>query len=118
MHTESNVLVSVGTPLLERSSRAVFPAATTIAECLERVARTEPPDPDERRVVQQIRREIGAVRFEILLVMQGGVINKAQPSQRLGEVATLRDVQGPQGPEKQWVAQLELQAYAPVGRPR
>lgn len=118
MRTDSNVLVSVGTPLLERASRAVFPASTTIAECLERVARAEPPDPAERRVVQQIRREIGAVRYEILLVMQGGVTNKAQPNQRLGEVATLRDVPGPQGLEKQWVAQLELQAYAPVGSHR
>jgi hypothetical protein len=115
MRTESNVLVSVGTPLQQKASRGVFPAKLTIGECLDEVVKSEPADPAERRVVQQVRREIGAARFDIMLVMQGGGVEKVQPGQRLGDLATQREVQRPGGPEKFWAAQLELQSYAPVG---
>jgi|ERR1039458_2363002 hypothetical protein len=110
--TEPQVLVSLGTPLLARATRGFVPAQTTVAECIREVSRA---DPAERRVVQQIRREVEGVRFDILLVMQGGKIEKARPDQKLGEIAPPRDLQTPGGPVKQLVAQLELQSYAPVG---
>jgi hypothetical protein len=113
--TEPKVLVSLGTPLLARATRGLFPAQTTVADCIREVSRAEPSDPAERRVVQQIRREVEGVRFDILLVMQGGTIEKARPDQRLGEIAVPRDLQTPSGPVKQLVAQIEIQSYAPVG---
>jgi len=112
------VLVSMGTPLLARATRAVFPAQTTIAECIHEISRLEPADAAERRVVQQIRRETHGVRFDILLVLQGGRIDKVRPEQRLEEIAAEREVKTPAGVDKQLVAQIELQSYAPVGGAR
>jgi len=109
------VVVSLGTPLLTRATRAVFPAQTTVAECIRELSNAEPADAGERRVVQQIRRETQGVRFDILLILRGGRIDRARPDQRLAEIATPREVRTPTGTAKMLVAQIELQSYAPVG---
>ena len=112
---DTSVVVSIGTPLMARATRAVFPAQTTVAECIREITNTEAVDADERRVVQQIRRETQGVRFDILLILRGGRIATARPDQPLAEIATPREVRTPTGTAKMLVAQIELQSYAPVG---
>ncbi len=115
MENDSRVLVSLGTPLMEDSVRSVFPAQMTLGDCISRVSESEPTAARERRVVHQIRREVSGSRFGIFIVLQDGKTQSAETHMRLGDVAVVREIRAAEGVQKVQVAQIELQAYAPVG---
>jgi hypothetical protein len=113
--TCSEVLVSLSTPILSRAARRSFPAATTLGDCVKEVARLATTDPDERRVVQQLRREVNGAQFDILVIFESGKTERMKPETPLGEVAMQRQLLTPKGLEEVWTAQVEVQAYTPVG---
>jgi len=117
MHTksENGVLVSLSTPILTRSTRRDYPAVMTLGECVREAARAEPPDPGERRIIEQIRREIAGARFDILVVFDGGKTELVKPDTPLRDIAIPRKVSTANGIEELWTAQVEVQSYAPVG---
>lgn len=114
MENDLPVVVSLGTPLMDESVRSVFPAQTSLGDCIRQVSETEPTTARERRVVQQIRREVSGSRFGIFVIFQGKS-ESAQPSELLADVAVVRELRTAGRVEKVLVAQIELQAYAPVG---
>ena len=111
----SSVLVAARTPWLSKSVCTTAPATTRLKECVAALCSLEPETSDEKRVVQQLRREVHGARFDILVVAEEGSARRADPDAPLSDVAVERTILKQGKPEKHWVAELELQSYAPVG---
>lgn len=113
-HASQKVLLSLGTPFMTGAARATFESNTRLLECVQQISAREPGYDPERRIVHQIRRELAGTRFDILVTLEDGAIRRVDPETPIGDIASNRDVQTPDGSRKHLVVLAEVQAYAPV----
>jgi PAB1-binding protein PBP1 len=108
-----SVLLSLGVPFDKTATRATFPSTMKIRDCVQQISDSNPTSETERRVVQQLRREVAGSRFDILLIQENGA-KRVDPNADLGSISAIQEVPTPGGVEKLPVVQVEVQAYTPV----
>lgn len=114
---DSGVLVAVKTPMTPRPSTVYLRSDLSVRQSLQEFRLAPPRDEEARRLIQQLDRET-AGPHDVLVVGPRGELTKVDPEKtKLGDVAVPRAVRTPRGTETVSAVAVEVQAYAPVGRP-
>jgi hypothetical protein len=109
-----NVLAVTKTAVTEDATSAMLCGNMTLAESVAELARAAPRNERERRVKEQLLRELSGPH-DFLVVSQRGELTKADPKTTLSKVAVPREIKTADGWEEIPVAAFEVQAYADVG---
>lgn len=114
---ESGVLVAFKTPMTPRPSTAYLHSDLSLRQSLQEVRLIPPKDEAARRLIQQLDRETSGTH-DVLVVGPRGELTKVDPDNtKLGDIAIPREVRTASGTKKVSAVAIEVQAYAPVGRP-
>jgi hypothetical protein len=113
--TSERVHTVLKTPMMKYAPPpTLLPSRMTVAEALTSFCQDADAEPERRQAALLLGREMAGGVYFFLAISQSGEIQRIEPSTRLSEIATTREIRTTNGIEKMAAASIEVSAYAKV----